>query len=220
VAPYDIMKRFVLNLVTELTWSLHRVPLFPTDAEALVQHYKLLPWTYVTDLSFDANVAKAFACPPPGTTATTPSLYKILLLNIDHYELGAHHINRLPFMRPAVQRAVSLVGLNGLMQDPTGVVASLTEHLQHFGPGSFEAVGGEAFSLEGRQYESLWLEDSAYREMKQLLYPKEPADTRLLLQTIIANLRAHASEFGLAADALGEVLNRLDELDGELGTKG
>ena|GEM_PF-2519558 len=219
VAPYDMMKRFVLNLITELTWSLHKVSLQASDAESLVQHYKLLPWTYMTDLSYDANVAKAFACPPPGILATTPAVYKILLLNIDHYELGASHISKLPFMRPAVQRAVSLVGLNGLMQDPTGVVVSLTEHVHHFGPGSLETVGGEAFVLEGQRFESIWLEDADYLKMSILLYPEEPEDTRLFFKTIITKLRARASQFGLPVDALGGVLARLDELDAELGIR-
>jgi hypothetical protein len=216
-APYDLLKRFVLNLVTELTWSLYRVALHQTEAESLVQHYKLLPWTYMTDLSYDVNVAKAFACPPPPGKATSPTLYKIVLLNVDEYALGAGHISQLPFKRPAAQKALSLVGLNGLMQDPLGVIVSLSEHIHHFGPGSLDALGGETFVLGGRRFESLWLDDAAYRAMSSLLYPDEPEDTRLLFQTIITKLRAHAPQFGLGTDALGEVLTRLAALEVELG---
>ena len=216
-APYDLLKRFVLNLVTELTWSLHRVALHHTETESLVQHYKLLPWTYMTDLSYDVNVAKAFACPPPSGKATTPALYKIVLLNVDEYEFGGSHISQLPFKRPAVQKAVSLVGLNGVMQDPLGVIVSMTEHTHHFGPGSLDALGGEAFVLGGRRFESLWLEDADYRAISSLLYPHEPEDACLLLQTIIAKLRAHVSQFGLGTDALDELLTRLAALEVELG---
>ncbi|MEK7992825.1 MAG: FRG domain-containing protein [Planctomycetota bacterium] len=215
-APYDALKRFVLNLVTELTWSLHRVALHQTEAESLVQHYKLLPWTYMTDFSYDINVAKAFACPPPPSQATTPTLYKILLLNIDEYELGAGHISSLPFRRPASQKAVSLVGLNGLMQDPLGVVVSLTEHIHHFGPGSLEAVGGEGFVLGGQSYDSLWLDDSAYQAVNGLLFPREPDETCVLFQTIITKLRAHVFRFGLPTDAVAEVVERLAALEVEL----
>jgi hypothetical protein len=94
---YDKLKGFAANLLTELIWSVHRVAIHPTEAESLIQHYKLLPWTYMTDLSYDANIAKAFACPSPSAEGRTPTLYKVILLKIDDYELGGGHLSQLPF---------------------------------------------------------------------------------------------------------------------------
>jgi len=67
-----------------------------------------------------------------------------------------------------------MASLNGPMQDPLGLVVSVTEHMHHFGRGSLRALDGEGFILGGQRYESLWLDGAAYQVVNGPLFPEEP----------------------------------------------
>lgn len=217
--PFDALKKFVQNLIVELAWCRHQIALYPYQSESIVQHYKILPWTYLTDVSYDINIAKAFACSPePHSKTHTPVLYKVVLLNADYYDIGASFLERLPFQRPKSQKAMSLIGLNGTMQDPTGIVVALTEHpfyYDHKGT-SWDTFGGSSFAINGTSFNSLSLKDDEYQRLQSLLYPQEPEQVKDFFATIIGKTRKAIEHFGLSNSDKQDVLNRFVGLEKEL----
>jgi len=192
----------------------------PHESESIIQHYKILPWSYMTDVTYDIDVAKAFAASTcRGVPDCTPALYKVTLFNVDYYELGGSMIENLPFVRPKAQRAVSLVGMDQFMQDPTGVIVSLTEHpYYHAHEGtSWDDFGGEGFTLGGESFDSPFLSDEEHRKVDEWLYPHEPKDIIAILKTITAKMKLYVDSFSLTASDRESVVRRIEKLDGELG---
>jgi hypothetical protein len=102
------------------------------------------------------------------------------------------------------------------MQDPLGVVVSVTEHQHYFGTGTLAALGGPAFTLAGCRFESFWLDESPYSKAQSLLYPEEPPETCVLLRTVINKIRGKSDRFGLRSDLEQTILARLAALEREL----
>ena len=220
VQSFDRLKRFVGNLIVELIWSSKGMTITPHESESIIQHYKILPWSYMTDVTYDIDVAKAFAASTcRGVPDCTPALYKVTLFNVDYYELGGSMIENLPFVRPKAQRAVSLVGMDQFMQDPTGVIVSLTEHpYYHAHEGtSWDDFGGEGFTLGGESFDSPFLSDEEHRKVDEWLYPHEPKDIIAILKTITAKMKLYVDSFSLTASDRESVVRRIEKLDGELG---
>ncbi|WP_327388967.1 hypothetical protein [Streptomyces sp. NBC_01207] len=192
----------------------------PHESESIIQHYKILPWTYMTDITYDIDVAKAFAASIcSGVPDSTPVLYKVALFNVDYYDFGGSMIENLPFVRPKVQRAVSLIGMDQFMQDPTGVIVSLTEHpyyCTHTGT-SWDNFGGGGFTLDGESFDSPFLNDEEYRKVSERLYPCEPEDIVAMLKTITAKVGLHIDSFNLSGSDKETVVRRIEDLDRELG---
>lgn len=219
---FDRLKKFVSNLIVEFLWCTSQTTINPHESESIIQHYKLLPWTYMVDVSYDVNIAKAFAASTQAEAAIrTPALYKAVLYNMDYYDLGASMIENLPFQRPRLQKAISLIALNGLMEDPTGVIVALTEHpfyYTHSGT-SWDALGGSGFKVGGRSFASPVLPEADYEELHDLLYPREPDEVIALFSTIGAKVRSRLDAFGLSASDARTVIERLEQLDQELGIR-
>lgn len=217
--PFERIKTFVSNLIVELIWCTNQITVRPNESESIIQHYKILPWTYMTDISYNVNIAKAFACSPEAEKRNkTPVLYKVVLLNVDAFNLGASFIDNLPFQRPKLQKALSLTGLNVLMQDFIGVIVSLTEHpfFYDYKGTSWDPFGGSTFTVSGKLFNSLFLKEEEYRALQSLLCPPEPNEIKTLFVTIIGKVRNSINRFGLSPSNKQAILDRLVDLEKEL----
>jgi hypothetical protein len=216
---FDQFKRFVGNLVTELVWSVWRIALTVNEKESFLQHYYVLPRSYLVDITYDVNIAKAFACAKQADRSThTPVLYKVALYNIDYYDWGAANISELPIARPQIQRAISLLGLDPRMGDQAGVIVALTEHpffFTHEGT-SWNLFGGPKFRVGNREFTGPYLNESEYAELNEMLYPGENPDVVALLTTICDKATTALRRFTLFEMDREEITKRFTELKKEL----
>lgn len=219
--PFDNLKKFIHNLIVEYLWCSQQIALRPNESESLIQHYKLLPWSYMTDISYGINIAKAFTCSLDTQWSNrTPVLYRVVLLNVDYYDFGGHFLEHLPFQRPLQQKAQGIVGLDVDMQDPTGVIVSLSEHpfyYDHKGT-SWDFIGGCSFNIGDKSFNAPFLEAGEYAQLQAMLYPSEPDEVKDFFASIILMTRQNINRFGLSSSDIKAILDRFDTLEKELDT--
>jgi hypothetical protein len=194
------------------------------------------------DVTHDVNIAKAFASLEASQGPRTPALYKVALLGIGCFERGAQSLcdpelgprfqlclsekgrpvvlplTDLPFRRPKVQRAASVLGLTADMGDPDGTVVALTEHpfyvTEH--GSSWDAFGGPGFALGERRFESVFLDNVDSKELTRLLYPSESRTVASMFNLICDKVEQHLASFGLASEDEAAVAARLRGLREEM----
>jgi hypothetical protein len=222
-ARYLELLNFVSNLVIELVWNATGQALDRRAAEAVIQHYYLLPWTSMIDVSLDINVAKAFACYSSSVDARImPTIYQIALLNADFYNEGATGLHSLPFARPQAQRALSLFDLGRNMEDKHGIVVGISEHV--LGPTvsgtTWDDFGGSKFDLCGHQYDGIALtHDDRERLTRTMFFPSEDSTALAILESITtAGLRV-LDRLGLDDALNSRVRDRFSGLRDELNLK-
>lgn len=174
----------------------------------------------MTDTSYDVNIAKAFACQRQNQRmGKTPVLYKIVLYNVDFYDVGAAFLEHLPFQRPKFQKALSIISLNEIMQYHTGVIVSLTEHpfyYDHKGT-PWDSFGGPSFKIDGKSFDSIFLGEKKYRDLQSLLCPCEPYEVKDLFYTVICKIKNNISRFHLSHSDKKRIIDRFSDLTEELG---
>jgi hypothetical protein len=205
----DRIRAFATNLVIELIADEFGKLLTHNEVESIIQHYKILPWTNMIDLTLDVNVAKAFAA-LSSDLEVQPTLYQIVIWNLGLFDTGTELIYDLPFARPRLQSAVAHFGF-GLELDTGRIIeryalfAAVTEHpLEPDGSG-WERFGGPSFSIRSVHFPSPIMSSDDRVRLETLLYPPEPAGSLRVLERIVAVLERNLSAFPELGHRVGEV---------------
>jgi hypothetical protein len=186
----DRIRVFASNLVMETVADEFGDLLTHNEAESVVQHYKILPWTLMIDLSLDLNVAKAFAALSHSAEKAS-YLYQVVVWNLGVFDTGVELVDRLRLARPIVQAAVAQFGFAlddvGRALDRYGLLISVTEHVLNNDGAGWERFDGNEFSLRGERFEVPLREAEQLARVKHLLYPRE-TDPRA--QAVLARIVA------------------------------
>ena len=209
----DRIRRFTINLVLETVADEFERLLTHNEAESIVQHYKILPWSSMIDLTPDVNVAKAFAA--SNRPDTHPNLYQVVVWNPGFFDTGSQLIDELPFVRPRVQSAVAHFGFGqdsstGIVFDRYALIVAITEYQAEKNGSGWERFGGCSFSIGGVEFSNPFLSDDDYKRLNAHLYPLEsdPRALRVLDRIVHAldwNLGTF-SELGKRIEAVQEAL--------------
>ena len=170
---YNRILIFSINLVIEAVFDEFGYLLTHNEAESIIQHYKIIPWTRMIDLTTDVNIAKAFAANLKESNMD-PCLYEVVIWNLDFFDTGGKLIKKLPLARPDGQSAVAHFGLGfdmstGNIFDKYGFIMAVTEHSFENGAG-WEPFGGSAFYIKGTKFSGPLLNMRNYNRLQSLLY--------------------------------------------------
>jgi hypothetical protein len=196
---YDRLRSFACNLVMETVADEFGELLTANEAESIVQHYKILPWTLMIDLTLDVNVGKAFAALSSCDEAS-PRLYQVVLWNLGLFDTGAILAGRLKFAHPLAQAAVAHFGFaldaGKRAFDRYGLLISVTEHILDGDRRGWEQFGGPGFSLNGEQFEVPLRGERERVRLEGLLYPCETDErARVALARIVAAMNRQLHRF-------------------------
>lgn len=214
VANYEQLRRYVHNLVIEYAWILWKLWLKPIEVETIVQQFKLLPWTYMIDVTYDIDVAIGFSLiGANGLPDHIPCIYQMLIMQPDTYSMGAHSIwNKLDFARVTKQKALSFIGFSETMADPNGFVIALTEHVL---ASKQTGYGWHHLGIENVRQRIQDIQDKVATQ-PNWLYPSESMERRLFVRNIIDGIRRKCGAFGIASDLQQDILQRLEKLEVEI----
>jgi hypothetical protein len=199
---YDRLYRFTINIVIESFFDELDTYLTHNEAESIIQHYKILPWTNLIDLTYDINVAKAFAS-IAGTEKpeSQPHLYQVTVWNLDLFDTGSKLIDHLPLARPKAQSAVAHFGMAWNTSrkntfDAHSLIIALTEHPLIENDDNWKKFGGISFTIHDTYLKNPNLNDQDYNKLIKILYPKE-SDPRSqnMLNRIINTIEQNIDTF-------------------------
>jgi hypothetical protein len=221
---YQRLLRFAINLVIECVADEFKMMLTHNEAESIIQHYKIVPWTRMIDLTLDINIAKAIASNQAGPN-TYPYLYQIVIWNLGYFDNGSQLIDKLPFRRPQVQSAIAHFGLaldvsTGNVIDINSLIISAIEYpLKKDGSG-WERFGGPSFSIKDSDFPGPFLNDSEYAKKEALLYPPEKDNrARECLGRIAKTLKMNIGAFPELGDRRKDVLKGIQSVQHKLNLR-
>lgn len=209
---------FTINIVLETVADEFGILLTFNEAESIIQHYKILPWTSMIDLTCDVNIAKAFAA---GSRRydTHPHLYQVVVWNIGLFDSGAQLINELPFERPRAQKAIACFGLGLDMTtnnfvDKYRLLVAVTELVAGKDGSGWERYGGQSFSIGDNEFPSPFLTESESEKLDKLLYyhESETDESRRVINRIVNTIERNMDffqELGKRSEKVGNGLKIL-----------
>jgi hypothetical protein len=216
---YEIL-RFTINLVIEAIHDEFDIFLTHNQAESIIQHYKILPWTRMIDFTSDINIAKAFAA-RPSSSNICPHLYQVVVWNLGLFDTGSELIKELPLARPRIQSALAHFGLGlgsgsnryNYTIDRYALVVAVTEYKAQIDGFGWERFGGQSFSIGGIEFQGPFMKDSEYEELQSLLYPPDSdPKAKRALERIVHTLERNINAFPELGTRVDDVQKSLSEV--------
>ena len=213
---FEELKRYVSNLVIESAWITWQVHLKPVDVETIIQQFKILPWTFMVDVTYDLNVAVGFALTHDMEIPDhIPCIYQLLVMQPDTYEIGAHSVWKIPnIARLKQQRALSFIGFSETMADPHGFVISLNEYVL---ASKRTGYGWHWLGFENVRQTIEEIEEKL-RTQRNWLFPPEEKEVHSFVHNVVQGIRRKYTTFELRPDLLKEIDQRLGELEDEMSS--
>lgn len=196
---------------------LWQVWLKPIDVETIIQQFKLLPWTYMVDVTYDLNIAVGFSLQHNEQQPDhIPCIYQMLVMQPDTYEWGAHSVWKIPnIARFRQQRALSFIGFSETMADPHGFVISLNEYVL---ASKKTGYGWHQLGFENVRQTIEEIEEKLRTE-RSWLFPSEVKEVHSFVHNVVQGIRRKQAEFALHPDLLKEIDQRLGALEEEVSSE-